>query len=216
MQEALGAWPVGPGGDPLRDLKNRPNYWGYGRGLYCALRPEFGSQQDFAEMVRALHRAGLRVLLQINFEKGISTRRQIDLLRFYIDRFGIDGFRLLGHIPSPALIAADPSLADTALFFESFPFEELEEELEEEEPEEAAEGSTRTGTLTAPEEAAGAASVPADVPAAVPPRRRVAVYPQISQTPFSTSAPDSSVVVVQLKLCSASSVAGLPSRESRQ
>ena len=55
---------------------------------------------------------------------------KIDLLRFYIDRFGIDGFRLLGHIPSPALIAADPSLADTALFFESFPFEELEEELE--------------------------------------------------------------------------------------
>jgi len=130
MQEALGAWPVGPGGDPLRDLKNRPNYWGYGRGLYCALRPEFGSQQDFAEMVRSLHRAGLRVLLQINFEKGISAGRQIDLLRFYIDRFGIDGFRLLGHIPSPALIAADPSLADTALFFESFPFEELEEELE--------------------------------------------------------------------------------------
>ena len=127
MQEALGAWPVSPQGDPMRDLKERPNYWGYGRGLYCALRPEYGSQQDFAKMVSALHRAGIRVLLQIDFEKGISEIRQIDLLRFYVDRYGVDGFRLLGCVPSIEAIASAPSLSETALFYDFFPFQELQE-----------------------------------------------------------------------------------------
>ena len=111
----------------MRDLKERPNYWGYGRGLYCALRPEYGSQQDFAKMVSALHRAGIRVLLQIDFEKGISEIRQIDLLRFYVDRYGVDGFRLLGCVPSIEAIASAPSLSETALFYDFFPFQELQE-----------------------------------------------------------------------------------------
>ena len=130
MQEALGAWPVSPKGDPMRDMKERPNYWGYGRGMYYSLREQYGSQRDFAQMVRAFHNSGMRVLLQINFEKGISVSEQIGLLRFYINRYGVDGFRLMGHIPSPSAIAAAPSLADTALFFPSFPFEEMEEEAE--------------------------------------------------------------------------------------
>ena len=129
MQEALGAWPVSPQGDPMRDLKDRPNYWGFGRGLYYALRPGYGSQEDFADMVRAFHRAGIRVLLQIYFEKGSHVPGQVDVLRFYISRYGIDGFHLMGHIPVPSAIASAPSLADTALFFSSFPFEEMEEEM---------------------------------------------------------------------------------------
>lgn len=132
MQEALGAWPVGPQGDPLRDMKKRPNYWGFGRGLYYALRPEYGSQQDFAQMVNALHRAGIRILLQIYFEKGISPTRQIDVLRFYVKRYGVDGFRLLGDLPSVTAIAGAPSLSDTALFFDSFPFQEFQEDEDSE------------------------------------------------------------------------------------
>ena len=130
MQEALGAWPVGPSGDPLRDMKERPNYWGFGQGLYYALRPEYGTQREFAQMVRAFHKAGIRVLLQIYFEKGVQIPDQIRILRFYVRRFGIDGFHLKGNIDSAAAIAASPSLADTALLYHSFPFRELEEERE--------------------------------------------------------------------------------------
>ncbi|MDO5475685.1 MAG: alpha-amylase family glycosyl hydrolase [Eubacteriales bacterium] len=133
MQEALGAWPVGPQGDPLRDMKERPNYWGYGRGLYKALRPEFGSQQEFAQMVHALHRAGIRVLLQIYFERGMQPAQQIDILRFYVERYGIDGFRLMGHLPSPSAIASAPSLSDTTLLYRDFPFEDLRSDMEAEE-----------------------------------------------------------------------------------
>lgn len=133
MQEALGAWPVGPQGDPLRDMKERPNYWGFGRGLYYALRPSYGTSLEFAQMIHALHQAGIRVLLQVYFEKGIQPVQQIDLLRFYIDSFGVDGFRLLGHIPAPQAIASDPSLADTALLCDAFPFEQLQDALEAEE-----------------------------------------------------------------------------------
>ena len=131
MQEALGAYPVGPNGDPLRDLKTRPNYWGFGPGLYCALRPEYGSQEDFAGMVHAFHQAGIRVILQMYFVKGILVQEQIDILRFYIERYGVDGFRLKGYHDSVSSLASDPSLADTALFGTYFPFEELEKEAEE-------------------------------------------------------------------------------------
>lgn len=134
MQEALGAWPVGPQGDPLRDMKERPNYWGFGRGLYFSLRPEFGSQQDFALMVHSLHRAGIRVLMQVYYEKGVSPAGQIEILQYYVQRFGVDGFRLLGHVPAFAAgaIALAPSLSDTALLFHDFPFEEMTEAAESE------------------------------------------------------------------------------------
>lgn len=131
MEEALGAYPVGPNGDPMRDLKPRPNYWGFGAGLYCSLRSEYGTQEDFARMIHAFHQAGMRVILQIYFEKGILVQEQIEILRFYIDRYGIDGFRLKGDCSSVGYLAADPSLADTALFCQSFPFEELEKEAED-------------------------------------------------------------------------------------
>lgn len=131
MQEALGAYPVGPNGDPLRDLKSRPNYWGFGPGLYCALRPEYGTQEDFACMVHAFHQAGIRVILQIYFVRGIPVQEQIDILRFYIERYGVDGFRLKGSNASIGSLANDPSLADTALFGPSFPFDDLEKEAEE-------------------------------------------------------------------------------------
>ena len=94
MGEALGAYPVGPNGDPLRDLKSRPNYWGFGAGLYCALRSEYGTQEEFAAMIHAFHKAGMRVILQMYFEKGVLVQEQIEILRFYIDRYGVDGFRL--------------------------------------------------------------------------------------------------------------------------
>lgn len=127
MEEALGAWPVGPQGDPLRDLKERPNYWGFGRGLYYALRPSYGSRKEFARMVHDLHKAGIRVILQIYFEKGTQTARQIDVLRYYVEQFGIDGFRLYGHLPSVEAIASCPALKNTALFCGSFPFDQLRE-----------------------------------------------------------------------------------------
>ena len=130
MQEALGAYPVGPNGDPMRDLKPRPNYWGFGAGLYCALRSEYGTQEQFAGMVRAFHQAGIRVILQIYFEKGILVREQIEILRFYIDRYGIDGFRLKGNGSLAGDLAMEPSLADTALFGYDFPFEDLEKATE--------------------------------------------------------------------------------------
>lgn len=131
MQEALGAYPVGPNGDPMRDLKPRPNYWGFGAGLYCALRSEYGTQEDFARMIHVFHQADIRVILQMYFEKGILVQEQIEILRFYIDRYGIDGFRLKGDNTSVSSLATDPSLADTALFCRSFPFEELEQEAED-------------------------------------------------------------------------------------
>ena len=127
MEEALGAWPVGPQGGPLRDMKERPNYWGFGRGLYYALRPSYGSRQEFARMVHDLHQSGIRIILQMYFEKGTQTAGQIDVLRYYVEQFCIDGFRLLGHLPSVEAIASCPALENTAVFCGSFPFEQLEE-----------------------------------------------------------------------------------------
>ncbi len=127
MEEALRAWPVGPKGDPLRDMKERPNYWGFGRGFYYALRPEYGTQDQFAQMIRDFHDAGMRVILQFHFTKLTQTAEQIEIIRFYLSRFGVDGFRLMGHIPSSTAIASDPSLTDAALFFDGFPPEEKED-----------------------------------------------------------------------------------------
>lgn len=151
MQEALSAWPVGPNGDPLRDMKERPNYWGFGRGMYYALRAEYGTREEFARMVRSFHRAGIRVILQLCFEKGSRVQDQIEVIRHYVLRFGVDGFRLMGYLPSAADIALEPSLSGTTFFFDGFPYGE-NDLSDEEGDEEGQAGLSLPGVVTCGED----------------------------------------------------------------
>ncbi len=118
-------------------VQERPTYWWYGESFYFAPREIYADgdpMKELAAMVDALHDAGLLVLMQVSFPMTVSSQTQTDVLRFYVTHYGIDGFRLIGHIASPAAIVTDPLLADTLLLYDGFPYDEIRR-VDEEHPE---------------------------------------------------------------------------------
>jgi isoamylase len=52
------------------------NYWGYNSIAYFAPHPEYGSLSDFKQMVRALHRAGIEVILDVVYNHTAEGNHQ--------------------------------------------------------------------------------------------------------------------------------------------
>lgn len=144
-----------PGDSPEEDGATvKENYWNFGEGSYFAPKRSYAQkdttvsggartveepakplsrrvlksspQKEFADMVDALHAAGIEVFLQLYFPDNVTIQTQLETARFYVTHYGIDGFHLKGNAAALQTIASDPMLSDTALFYYSFPYEELQ------------------------------------------------------------------------------------------
>ncbi len=97
----------------------RINYWGYQKGLYYVPKGAYAAGKDAAgeykDMVRAFHEAGIAVLMQFYFPPELSAVEILDILRYWVLEYHIDGFHLMGTSLPVALIAQEPLLADTLL-----------------------------------------------------------------------------------------------------
>ena len=97
------------------------NFWGYGAGSrYFAPKSSYAAQPDrvceeFAKMVGDLHRAGLAVLMEMDFTHETPDIIMLEALRYWKDVYGIDGFRLIGEYAPKRLFASDPCLEGTLL-----------------------------------------------------------------------------------------------------
>ncbi len=112
--------------DPgMKDADGLParNYWGYAeKNCYYAPKQLFSSRPDsvteFKMMVKAFHRAGIEVILEMCFPKDSDQYEAVSALHFWKTVYHVDGFHVIGSgVPKEAL-AADPLLARTKLFFE--------------------------------------------------------------------------------------------------
>ncbi len=128
----------------------KENYWNFGEGCYFAPKRAYADcskkatqdnsgssknkksklpgnpQTEFYQMVKAMHEAGIEVFLQLFFPDNVAIQTQLETARFYVTHYGIDGFHLKGNSAALQTIASDPMLSDTALFYYSFPYEELQ------------------------------------------------------------------------------------------
>ena len=98
------------------------NFWGYKKGYYFAPKRSYCSSDmpdiEFKDMVKALHRCGIEIIMQFYFpEVRYSFIR--DVLRYWVSEYHIDGFHLMGTNIPVALLAEDEILADTKLFYEN-------------------------------------------------------------------------------------------------
>lgn len=97
----------------------RLNYWGYQKGLYYVPKGAYAAGKDaageFKDMVRAFHAAGIAVSMQFYFPPELGAVEILDILRYWVLEYHIDGFHLLGAALPMALIAQEPLLADTML-----------------------------------------------------------------------------------------------------
>ncbi|MCR4587022.1 MAG: hypothetical protein K5682_01320, partial [Lachnospiraceae bacterium] len=95
------------------------NYWGYTEGNYFAPNHRFAYMADAAselkDMVKAFHRNGMEVIMQLGFPKGVGADFLADILFYWKEYFHMDGFSFVGsQIPVEEIIEKD-FLADTKL-----------------------------------------------------------------------------------------------------
>lgn len=97
------------------------NFWGYEKAFgyfapkaaYCADRSEHYTD-EFKQMVRQMHKAGLEVILQFYFADA-DPELVRDCLHFWVSEYHVDGFHLYASKEALAAAVLDPYLADTKL-----------------------------------------------------------------------------------------------------
>ena len=100
------------------------NYWGYKKGYYYVPKASYAFSDDatveFKEMVRAFHAHDMEVVMQFYFPDSVRRTEIIEILRFWVVEYHVDGFHLLGENLEVDLLAADDLLADTKLWYYRF------------------------------------------------------------------------------------------------
>lgn len=124
-EELLMAMPYGAGSvDGDSRVAQKLNYWGYKEGYYYAPKSAYAASEDptveFKELVRALHKNSMELVMQMYFPSGVNRCEIPDILRFWLLEYHVDGFHLMGDDIPADLLAVDDVLADTKLWYYNF------------------------------------------------------------------------------------------------
>ena len=94
------------------------NYWGYGKGYFFAPKSAYSSGNPVNELkalVKQMHRNGLEIIIELNFDNSVRDSYVIDCLRYWTENYHVDGFRLGGCVPLHS-IAQEPAFNNIKLF----------------------------------------------------------------------------------------------------
>lgn len=98
------------------------NYWGYGAKDTCYFAPKASysavpdrADREMKEMVQAMHRAGIEVLLDIYFLPETNLTLMTDCLRHWVLNYHIDGFRINTEVMPSLSLVSDPILSGVKL-----------------------------------------------------------------------------------------------------
>ena len=77
------------------------NYWGYARTWYYAPKRSYSSSpapdREFKDLVKAMHRKGIELIMEFAFPDGTDPAFLEDVLRFWVQEYHVDGFRLMSN-----------------------------------------------------------------------------------------------------------------------
>ncbi len=100
------------------------NYWGYTEGRYFVPKKSYCATEDstkeFADMVDALHRAGIELHLEIYFAEDALSSFAVNVLRYWKTTYKVDGFHLIGGGSWVNAVLSDPLLKKTKLFYAGY------------------------------------------------------------------------------------------------
>ena len=95
------------------------NYWGYGEGYYFAPKSAYSSSKnavaELKDMVKACHKAGIEVVLEMPFTGETPKQMIEECLRYYKMEYHVDGFILNPEAAPMQGIIADPVLKGTKI-----------------------------------------------------------------------------------------------------
>lgn len=109
----------------------RINLWGYEKGEYFAPKASYAytnnPAKELKELILALHAHDIECVLEMYFEPDMNPNMILEVLRYWVMEYHVDGFHLLGVNLSLEAIVQDVRLSRTKLFYHHFP-EELQNE----------------------------------------------------------------------------------------
>lgn len=95
------------------------NYWGYTSGYYFAPKSAYAAGEDataeFKDMVKALHREGIELIMEFYFPEGTGRLFILSCLRYWMLTYHVDGFHLSGGALPMELLAEDALLSGCKL-----------------------------------------------------------------------------------------------------
>lgn len=120
---------------PQEDTENvKLNYWGYQKAHYFAPKASYASGEDavyeFKYLVRELHKNGIEMIMQFYFPENYKPGYILDVIKYWVSEYQIDGVHLKGRKIPITLLATDPMLAKTKLLYDDFPMSDIYEERE--------------------------------------------------------------------------------------
>lgn len=96
------------------------NLWGFKSGAYYMPKASFSYTGDpvneFKEMVKALHKANIEVVLRMYFPDDVNRSFIPDLLKFWVYEYHVDGFFLMGNNLPIELISSDVFLRNIKIY----------------------------------------------------------------------------------------------------
>ena len=104
------------------------NYWGYKKGFYFAPKASYAigdAQAAMKDMISALHRNGMEVIMQFYFPDEVKQGFILDVIKYWVCEYHIDGVHLKGNSIPVTLIATEPLLANTKILHQHIPVHEI-------------------------------------------------------------------------------------------
>jgi glycogen operon protein len=79
-------------------------------------------------MIHAIHKKGMKIIMEMSFSEGESEDMMLDCLKFWVNNYHIDGFHIVGLAAPIERIVNDPYLSDVYFFYDNFPENLLRED----------------------------------------------------------------------------------------
>ncbi len=99
------------------------NYWGFCDAFYFSPKKSFSSSgnssEEFAYLIKELHKNNMELLMMMYYPEGNDYEIISSSLRYYVTKYHVDGFRIMGNAVDVNRIVKDPFLSKTKLIFEN-------------------------------------------------------------------------------------------------
>lgn len=110
-------------------IGTKVNYWGYGPAYYFAPKESYAAGNsavcELKDMVKACHKAGIEVVLEMPFDDGIPAHTVVECLRFYMLEYHVDGFVVNPFRVPWEMLQEDPFLKDIKLIRKDEEFQSI-------------------------------------------------------------------------------------------
>ena len=116
-------------GTQVARKEQKINYWGFKEGFYFAPKASYSIGKNpvysFKRMVDLLHSEGIEVIMQFYFPRNITRGFIIEVVKYWMEEYCIDGVRLLGVDIPVEIMSTLPEFSNFKILYETFKENEI-------------------------------------------------------------------------------------------